>query len=94
MVPVVVLLGETTPRNLKKMLDEKFEPFTFLPVGVSISYISATSTRLGRSTQFPLIAECGDLVCLQSATPAIRPRVHRLRPAGLRAKRAYSEGCR
>jgi len=36
----------------------------------------------------------GDRVCIRLLNPGDRPSVHRLRPAGFRAKRVDREGCR
>ena len=36
----------------------------------------------------------GECVCIHLVNPGDRPRVYRVRPAGLRAKRTDREGCR
>jgi hypothetical protein len=45
-----VTIGIATQNDLKKMLEEKFEPFTFSPTGRR-STISATSGRPGRNSR-------------------------------------------
>jgi len=46
-----VTIGVATQDYLKKILDGKFEAFTFSPVGVSILPISATLAQLGISSK-------------------------------------------
>ncbi len=51
-----------------------------------IELLSAFNRKLGEIS--------GDRVCIHLVNPGDRPSVHRVRPAGFRAKRVDREGCR